>query len=196
MSSKRHRFQREVITHAVWLYFRLPLSFRLIEEMLMDRGITVSYEAIRRWSQKFGSAFARLLRRTSARPGDICHLDEVRIVSQSQPHWLWRADHQDGYVLDEILQIRRNTKAARRLLTRLLKKQVAVPGAWSWTNYFPSYAAARRRLILSVRHLSHKGLNNRDENSHLPLRKRAVIIQIFRDAGSCQRFRLRFFRRP
>ncbi|GBR60514.1 transposase [Acetobacter senegalensis DSM 18889] len=88
VSYKRHRFPREVIAHAVWLYFRFPLSFRLIEEMLLERGLIVSYETIRRWSQKFGAAFARSLRRKAARPGDIWHLDEVRIVIHGQPHWL------------------------------------------------------------------------------------------------------------
>ncbi|GBQ97034.1 transposase [Acetobacter nitrogenifigens DSM 23921 = NBRC 105050] len=100
-----------------------PLSFRLIEEMLLERRIIVFYETIRRWSLKFGSAFVRLLRRKAARPRDIWHLDEVRIVIQEQPHWLWRAVDQDGYVLDEILQTSRNTRAARRLLTRPLNKR-------------------------------------------------------------------------
>lgn len=86
-----------------------------------------SYETIRRWSLKFGAAYARRLRRKPARRGDIWHLDEVRIVIGDKPYWLWRADDQDSYVLDEILQARRNTKAARRLLTRLLKKQGARP---------------------------------------------------------------------
>ncbi|GBR35765.1 transposase [Neoasaia chiangmaiensis NBRC 101099] len=124
---KRHRFPRDLIAHVVWLYFRFPLSFRLIEEMLFERGIVVSYETIRRWSVKFEATFARRLRRKAARPGDIWHLDEVRIVIRGQVHWLWRAVDQDGYVLDEILQRRRNTKAARRVLTRLLKKQGARP---------------------------------------------------------------------
>lgn len=122
VSYKRHRFPGELIAHAVWLYFRFPLSFRLIEEMLLERGIVVSYETIRRWSVKFEVAFARSLRRKAASVGDIWHLDEVRIVIGGRPHWLWRAVDQDGYILDEILQTRRNTKAARRLLTRLLNK--------------------------------------------------------------------------
>ncbi|MCQ9156796.1 IS6 family transposase [Acidomonas methanolica] len=86
---------------------------------IVERGIIVSYETIRRWSRKFGPAFARTLRRKAAKPGGIWHLDEVRLVIQGQPRWLWRAVDQDGYVLDEILQTRRNTKVARRLLTRL-----------------------------------------------------------------------------
>ncbi|AOX18453.1 transposase (plasmid) [Kozakia baliensis] len=187
VSYKRHRFPSELIAHAVWLYFRFPLSFRLIEEMLLKRGIVVSYETVRRWSLKFGVAFARSLRRKAARPGDIWHLDEVRVVIHGRPHWLWRAVDQDGYVLDEILQTRRNTKAARRLLTRLLKKQGIRP-ARLVTDKLGSYGAARRKLRLTVRHLSHKGLNNRAENSHLPLRKRERVMQKFRSPGGCQRF--------
>jgi len=187
VSYKRHRFPRELIAHAVWLYFRFPLSFRLIEEMLLERGIIVSYETIRRWSLKFGAAFARSLRRKPAKRGDIWHLDEVRIVIRDQPHWLWRAVDRDGYVLDEILQTRRNTKAAKRLLTRLLSRQGARPGQMV-TDKLRSYGAARRKLKSSVRHLSQKGLNNRAENSHLPLRKRERIMQKFRSPGGCQRF--------
>lgn len=187
LSYKRHRFPRELIAHAVWLYFRFPLSFHLIEEMLLERGIAVSYETIRRWSLKFGADYARHLRRKPAKRGDIWHLDEVRIVIGDQIHWLCRAVDQEGYVLDEILQTRRNTKAARRLLTCLLRKQGVCPGRMI-TDKLKSYGAAKRKLGLSVRHLPHKGLNNRAENSHLPLRKRERIMQKFRSPGGCQRF--------
>ncbi len=71
VSYKRHRFPRELIAHAVWLYFRFPLSFRLVEEMLLERGIVVSYETIRRWSLKFSATYACTLRRKKARPGDL-----------------------------------------------------------------------------------------------------------------------------
>jgi len=186
-SYKRHRFPRELIAHAVWLYYRFPLSFRLIEEMLLERGIFISYETIRRWSQKFGTAFARRLRRKRASAGDVWHLDEVRIVIRGQPHWLWRAVDQDGYILDEILQTRRNTKATRRLLTRLLNKQGARPKRII-TDKLKSYGAAKRQLMACVEHRSHKGLNNRAENSHLPLRKRERVLQKFRSPGVCPRF--------
>jgi len=105
--------------------------------MLLERGIIVSYETIRRWSRKFGAAFARSLRRKPARRGDVWHLDEVRIVILGQPHWLWRAVDQDGYVLDEILQTRRNTKAAKRLLTRLLARQGARPRRMVTASWLP-----------------------------------------------------------
>ena len=126
-SYKRHRFPPQIIAHAVWLYLRFPLSLRLVEEMLLERGIVVSYETIRRWGRKFGSAYARRLRRKPPRLTDIWHLDEVIISIAGKKHWLWRGFDQDGYVLDEIVQSRRNTKAAKRLLTRLMKEQGMAP---------------------------------------------------------------------
>ena len=97
------------------------------------------------------------------------------------------AGRQDGYVLDEIVQARRNTKAAKRLLTRLLKKQ-GVPPKRIMTHKLRSYGAARRQVMLNVEHRSHKGLNNGSENSHIPLRKRERSMQGFRSTGGLQRF--------
>lgn len=172
VSYKRHRFPSQIIAHAVWVYFRFPLSLRLVEEMLLERGIVVSYETIRRWGKKFGSAYAQRLRRKPPRPTDTWHLDEVVITIAGKKHWLWRAVDQDGYVLDEIVQGRRDIKAAKRIITDKL----------------PSYGAARRQVMPSVEHRSHKGLNNRAENSHLLLRKRERMMQGFRSAGGLQRF--------
>jgi putative transposase len=187
VSYKRHRFPPQIIAHAVWLYFRFPLSLRLVEEMLLDRGIVVSYETIRRWGRKFVPEYARRLRRKPPRPTDIWHLDEVVVSIAGRKHWLWRAVDQDGYVLDEIVQGRRDTKAAKRLLTRLMKKQGMAPRRII-TDKLPSYGAARRQVMSGVEHRSHKGLNNRAENSHLPLRKRESIMQGFRSAGGLQQF--------
>ena len=100
----------------------------------------------------------------------------VTIVGQK--HWLWRAVDQDGYVLDEIVQTRRNTKAAKRLLKRLLKKQGCPPRRLI-TDKLGSYTAARRQTMPAVEHRSHKGLNNRAENSPLPLRRRELVMQGF-----------------
>ena len=102
-------------------------------------------------------------------------------------HWLWRAVDQDGYVLDEIVQTRRNTKAATRLMIRLLKKQGLTPKRII-TDKLRSYGAAKRQVMPQVEHRSHKGLTNRAENSHLPLRKRERMLQGFRSSGSLQRF--------
>ncbi|MER9851196.1 IS6 family transposase [Mesorhizobium sp. M0106] len=187
ISYKRHRFPPEIIAHAVWLYYRFPLSLRHVEEMRLERGIVVSYETIRRWEKKFGLDYARRLRRKQPSRNDIWHLDEVAITIAGKKHWLWRAVNQDGYVLDEIVQTRRNTKAAKRLLTRLLKKQGQVPKRMI-TDKLGSYGAARRQVMMDIEHRSHKGLNNRAENSHVPLRKRERMMQGFRSPGSLQSF--------
>ena len=117
----------------------------------------------------------------------VWHLDEVVITIAGRKHWLWRAVDQDGYVLDEIVQARRNTKAAKRLLARLLKKQGIAPKRMI-TDKLRSYGAAHRQIMPNVDHRSHKGLNNRAENSHVPLRKRERMMQGFRSPGSLQRF--------
>lgn len=182
ISYKRHRFPQQIIAHAVWLYFRFPLSLRLVEELLLERGIIVSYETMRRWGRKFGPAYAKQLRRRQPSRQDVWHLDEVVVSIAGRKHWLWRAVDQDGYVLDEIVQSRRDTRAARRLLRRLLKKQ-GMPPKRIITDKLRSYSAAKRDLMPTVEHRSHKGLNNRAENSHLPLRKREHQMQGFRSAG-------------
>jgi putative transposase len=155
--------------------------------MLLERGIVVSYETIRRWGRKFGPEYARRLRRKQPSPREVWHLDEVVISIAGKEHWLWRAVDQDGYVLYEIVQNRRDTKAAKRLLTRLMKKQGMAPRRII-TDKLPSYGAARRQVMPRVEHRSHKGLNNRAENSHLPLRKRERMMQGFRSVGGLQRF--------
>ena len=187
ISYKRHRFPPAIIAHAVWLYFRFPLSLRLVEEMLLERGIVVSYETIRCWAKKFGPQYACRLQRKSPKPTDVWHLDEVVVRIGGKKHWLWRAVDQDGYVLDEIVQGRRNTKAAKRLLVRLVKQQGCLPKRIV-TDKLRSYGAARRQVIPAVEHRSHKGLNNRAENSHLPLLKRERVMQGFRSPGGLQRF--------
>src|SRR5215208_2395575 len=94
-----YRFPGEVISHAVWLYFRFPLSLRMVEEMLAARGIAVSHETVRQWGRKFGQAFANQIRRRLPCPGDKWHLDEVCLMIGGKKHWLWRAVDQDGIVL-------------------------------------------------------------------------------------------------
>src|ERR687894_743335 len=187
VSYKRHRFPPEIIAHAVWLYFRFPLSLRLVEEMLLERGVLVSYETVRRWALKFGPGYARRLRRKTPSRYDIWHLDEVVVTIAGHKHWLWRTVDQDGYVLDEIVQTRRDTKVAKRLLRRLLKKQGCPPRRLV-TDKLGSYAAAQRQIMPAVEHRSHKRLNNRAENSHLPLRRRERAMQGFRSPGGLQRF--------
>lgn len=187
VSYKRHRFPPEIIAHAVWLYFRFPLSLRLVQEMLLERGILVSYETVRRWAIKFGADYARRPKRKAPTRHDIWRLDEVVISINGENHYLWRAVDQDGYVLGEIAQIQRNIKAARRLLTGLLRKQGRPPKRII-SDKLGSYSAARRKIRPKAEHRQHKGLNNRAENSHVPVRKRERMMQGFRSWSGSQRF--------
>src|SRR3954447_23841219 len=151
-----HRFPAEIISHAVWLYFRFPLSLRMVEEMLAARGIIVSHETIRQWAVKFGQAFANQIRRRLPHTGDKWHLDEVVLKIAGKKHWLWRAVDQDGIVLDALVQSRRDKQAAKRLLRKLLKRQAGVPRVMI-TDKLPSYSAAKDEVMPSVEHRRHKG---------------------------------------
>ena len=97
---KGHRYPAEIISHCAWLYHRFPLRFREVEEMMLARGIIVSYESIRGWRRKLGQAFANQLRCSRAHPRDKWHLDEVVIKVNGTIHYLWRAVDQHGIVLD------------------------------------------------------------------------------------------------
>jgi putative transposase len=182
-----YRFPAEIISYTVWLYFRFPLSLRLVEEMLAVRGILVSHETVRQWGLKFGREIANRLRRREPRRGDKWHLDEVVITIAGKKHWLWRAVDQDGFVLDVLVQSRRDTKAAKRLLRKLLKKQMRAPRVMI-TDKLKSYGAAKRKLRLGSEHRQHKGLNNRAENSHQPTRRRERQMKGFKSAKQAQRF--------
>jgi putative transposase len=175
-----------VISHAVWLYFRFPLSLRMVEEMLAARGVLVSHETVRQWALKFGQSFATQIRRRLSAPGDKWHLDEVVISIDGRKHWLWRAVDQHGTVLDVLVQSRRDAKAAKRLLRKLLKKQGIAPRVMI-TDKLASYGAAKREIMPGVEHRQHRGLNNRAENSHRPTRRRERIMKRFKSAGQAQR---------
>jgi len=184
----RHRFPPDVIAYTVWLYFRFPLSLRMVEDILAQRGIIVSHQTIRSWVDKFGRQFAGNIRRRSAsKYGDKWHLDEVVITIGGEKNWLWRAVDQEGFVLDVLVQSRRNTKAAKRLMRKLLKEQGRPPRVMI-TDKLGSYGAAKRSIMPGVEHRSHKGLNNRAENSHLPVRRREKVMKRFKSARHLQRF--------
>jgi putative transposase len=184
---KHHRFPVESISHGVWLYFRFCLSYRDVEELLFARGITVTYEAIRKWCRKFGQAYANQLRRRRPRPGDKWHCDEVFLTINGERHYLWRAVDQDGNVLDILVQRRRDQKAAKKFFRKLLKGLTYVPRVII-TDKLKSYGAAKRELLPGVEHRQHRYLNNRAENSHQPTRQRERRMQGFKSPGHAQRF--------
>ena len=188
VSFKRHRFPADVIRHAVWLYFRFTLSFRDVEELLAQRGIEASYEAIRCWTLKFGQAFAQNLRRSRPKSTGRWHLDEMVVTIGGKRMWLWRAVDDEGEVLDMLVQKRRNTGAALRLLRKLLKNQGIHPETIV-TDKLASYGAAIRELSCRNRHRPGRMLNNnRAENAHLVIRRRERKQQKFKSQHSAQRF--------
>src|SRR5215217_7240507 len=182
-----HCFPAEIISHAIWLYFRFPLGLRMVEEMLAARGIIVSHETVRQWARKFGQALANQVRRRLPGAGDKWYLDEVVIMIVGVKHWLWRAVDQTGIVLDVLVQSRRDQRAAKRLLRKLLKRQGRAPRVMI-TDKLASYSAAKREVMPGVEHRRHKRLNNRAENSHQPTRRRERQMKRFKSAGQAQRF--------
>ena len=176
-----YRFPPEIISYAVWLYYRFPLSLRMVEEMLAARGIEVTYETVRRWAVKFGQKAARRIRARASGYGDKWHLDEVVISISGKKHGLWRAVDQFGCVLDVLVQSRRDRYAAQRLMRKSLKKCGRAPRVLI-TDKLKSYAAANKDMGLRFEHRQHKGLNNRAENSHQPTRVREKVMRRFKSA--------------
>lgn len=151
---KRHRFPAEIIAHAVWLYYRFPLSLRDIEDLLAERGIAVSFQTVSEWTTKFGLKFAHQLKRRSiGNFADKWHLDEMVVSIKGKKYWLWRAVDANGYVLDALLQSRRNKGAALRLMRKLLKSQGVAPRVMV-TDKLRSYSAAKREIMLGIEHRS------------------------------------------
>jgi putative transposase len=147
----------------------------------------IRHETVRLWALKFGQSVAKQIRRRLPSSGDKWHLDEVVISIAGKKHWLWRAVDQHGAVLDILVQSRRNAKAAKRLLRKLLKNQGRAPRVMI-TDKLASYGAAKREIMPSVEHRQHRGLNNRAENSHQPTRRREQIMKRFKSAWHAQRF--------
>jgi putative transposase len=156
ISYKRHRFPPQIIAHVVWLCARFNLSLREAEEMMLERGVDVSSETIRRWTVKLGPLIAHVLRRRQPRLGDVWHLDEVVVKIAGPSYWLWRAVDQHDVVLEEILQPRRDKRAAKRLLINLMKRWGFVPKRII-TDKLRSYGAAKREVAPGLDRWSQKG---------------------------------------
>ena len=184
---KRYRFPPEIIQYAVWLYYRFNLSHRDIEDLLAERGINVTYEAIRLWCNRFGPEFATRLRRKHRGYGDTFYIDEVFIKIDGKQHYLWRAVDQDGEVVDVYLQKRRDGDTAKRFFKRLLRKHRDEPRKIV-TDKLRSYGVAHRELIPDTIHDTSQYANNRAELSHQPTRVREHGMRRFKSVVQAQRF--------
>ena len=187
ISYRGYRFPPDIISHAVWLYHRFSLSFRDVEDLLAERGITVTYEAIRQWCRTFGIDYARRLRHRRGRMGDTWYLDELFVKIQGRQQYLWRAVDEDGDAIDSLVQSRRNRRAAIRFFRKLLKSQGCVPRRLI-TDKLRSYPAAHRTVMPSVVHCTDQYANNRAEVSHQPTRPRDRQMRRFKSVAHAQRF--------
>ena len=184
---KRYRFPSEIIQHAVWLYHRFNLSHRDIEDLLAERGITVSYESIRLWCNKFGPQYTKRLKYRHQGFGDTFYIDEVFVKIDGKQQYLWRAVGQDGEVVDVFLQARRDGEAAKRFFKRLLKKHHGEPRKIV-TDKLRSYGVAHRELMPETIHDTTQYANNRAELSHQPTRVRERGMRRFKSSRQAQRF--------
>jgi len=173
--------------HAVWLYYRFNLSHRDIEDLLAERGIAVSYESIRLWCIKFGSQYARRLKRRHQGFGDTFYIDEVFVRIDGIQHYLWRAVDQDGEIVDVFLQRRRDGKAAKCFFRRLLQTHRIEPRNIV-TDKLRSYGIAHRELIPDAIHDTAQYANNKAELSHQPTRVRERTMRRFKSMQQAQRF--------
>ena len=184
---KRHRFPSEIIQHAVWLYHRFNLSHRDIEDLLHERGVDVSYEAIRLWCNKFGPEYAKRLKKKRNGFGDTFYIDEVFVKINGVQHYLWRAVDQDGDVIDVYLQKRRDSKTAKRFFKRLLRANQGEP--WKIvTDRIGSYPVAHKDLMPDAIHDTSQYANNKAELSHQPTRVRERVMRKFKSMEQGQRF--------
>jgi putative transposase len=187
-----HRFPASMISHAVRRYFRFQLSLRDIEELLFERGVIVSHESIRRWTDEFGAGFAHRVKAARRTAGTTWHLDELFVALRGEPYVLWRAVDEYGIEPDILLQKRRDTAAAKRFFKHVLAGCPEAPKKIV-TDPLRSYPAAKAQIpeLSNVKHVFVKAaarVNNRAENSHQPTRERERRMRGFRDPKRTQRF--------
>ena len=173
------------------MYVRFPLSLRNVEDLLHERGIEISHETVRFWWNRFGPLLAAEIRqkrvdRMRAFSSWRWHVDEVFVKINGERHYLWRAVDHEGEVLEAVVTKRRNKKAALRFLRKLMRRY-GQPD-WIVTDRLPSYRAALKELRATDLQLTGRWLNNRVENSHLPLRRRERAMLRFRRMRSLQTF--------
>ena len=186
-TDKRHRFPSDIVSYAVWLYYRFNLSHRDIEDLLAERGIIVTRESIRLWCIKFGALYARRLKRNHRGYGDTFYIDEVFVKINGKRHYLWRALDQDGEVVDVYLQAKRDGAAAKRFFRRLLRSHGGDPRKIV-TDKLRSYGVAHLEMTPETIHITKQYENNRAEQSHESTRVRERGMRKFKLVGQAQRF--------
>ncbi len=187
ISSHRHRYPAEIISHAIWFYHQFSLSFREVEELLPELGIIVTYKSMRRWCLKYGPAYAGKLKNGKdnwAMPGMWMKSSSL---FTGEHQYLSGAVDQDGDTIDILVQARRKKKAAVRFFRRLLKVQGDEP-RWLYTDKIKSYDAVHREMMPTVEHINTVDANNRVEVSHQPTRQQEYHMRGFASPQQAQQF--------
>lgn len=178
----------EIIKCAVMYYIRYPLSLRQVEDILHERSIDICHETIRYWWNKFGSLFSRGMKKKNSHSYSKWrwHIDEVFVKINGEMHYLWRAVDHEGTVIDCYVSKRRDTRAAKHFLKKMVKKH-GIPKQIV-TDKLGSYRAALRALNMPHLHSTRQCENNQAENSHLHFRRREKMMNKFRSMRSLQKF--------
>jgi len=188
---KRFNSSPEIIRLVVMMYVRFPLSLRNVEDLLFERGIDICHETVRFWWNRFGPMFAagikrQRISRTRGFRHWRWHLDEMFVKINGETHYLWRAVDHEGEVLESYVTKKWDKKAALRFMKKALKNYGSPTEVV--TDGLRSYSAALEDLGIADRRETGRWLNNRAENSHLPLRRRERVMQRFRRMKSLQKF--------
>ena len=181
----------EVIRLVVMMYVRFPLSLRNVEDLLAERGIDICHETVRLWWNRFGPMFAAEIRRKRvdhmrAYTPWRWHLDEVFVKINGEMHYLWRAVDHEGEVLESFVTKRRDKAAALKFIKKAMKRH-GKPRTIV-TDRLRSYGAAMKEIGNADRQETGRRLNNRAENSHLPIRRRERAMLRFRQMKTLQKF--------
>jgi putative transposase len=185
---KYYKTSPEIIKLAVMCYVRFPLSLRQVEDILHERGIDICHETIRYWWNKFGTLFAKDMKKKSnnSHSNWRWHIDEVFVKINGKTYYLWRAVDHEGTILESYVSKRRDKKAARKVLIKLISKYGKPKEIV--TDKLPSYKAALKDLSIAHLQNTDQYFNNQCENSHLHFRRREKMMNKFRSHKSLQKF--------
>ena len=188
----RHRYPIAVVSQVVWLYYRFSLSFRDVSDLMYERGVSLSHETVRKWCEKFGGLYSERLRKVRRKPSHRWHIDEVHAKIAGKKCYIWRAVDEYGVVIDIYVSKRRNKKAARDFFTKALASEPKSNPTKVTSDRLSSYKSVVKDLAPKAKHIRGKWLNNRVENSHIPVRTRERKMKKFKSHKHAQSFLDRF----
>jgi len=186
ISFKRHRFPKDVITTAVCWYLRYKLSFSDVSELLLERGVNVSREAIREWVQKFGPQMGNILDKKRRKIGKRWHVDETYLKVAGIWKYVYRAVDEDMEVIDVNVSDHRDKQSARKFFNKCIQVTGSAPESIRSDSH-RGYDQVKV-LFPSTRHHRVKCLNNKVESSHVPIKQRYRPMRGFKNFGSMRLF--------